>query len=156
MLPPPKNYKISSAFSYNFISALTYTTSPKNGKTRRVDIGPEMLALLRRLRDEQAASCVSKWVFTQEGTAEPMFPQSPTRYFKKFGEKYGIPNFHPHLLRHTSASLSLTNGADIKSTADRLGHSEAVLLRKYAHSNPDSIRKAGEASRNAVKKVQEA
>ena len=85
-----------------------------------------------------------------------MFPQSPTRYFKKFGEKYGIPNFHPHLLRHTSASLSLTNGADIKSTADRLGHSEAVLLRKYAHSNPDSIRKAGEASRNAVKKVQEA
>lgn len=132
-----------------------YETSPKNGKIRVVDIGEDVLGLLRQLRDEQAASCLSKWVFTQDGTTEPMFPQSPTRYFKKFGEKYGVPNFHPHLLRHTSASLSLTNGADIKSTADRLGHSEAVLLRKYAHSNPASIRKAGEASRNAVRKAQQ-
>ena len=119
-----------------------------------MDIGEDTIALLRQLREEQAASCVSRYVFTQDGTAEPMFPQSPTRYFKKFGDRYGVQGFHPHLLRHTSASLSLTNGADMKSTADRLGHSEAVLLRKYAHSNPDSIRKAGQASRDALKKVQ--
>lgn len=131
-----------------------YETTPKNGKFRVVDIGPETLTLLRQLQTEQAERCISKYVFTQDGTPAPMHPQSPTRYFKKFGMRYNVPNFHPHLLRHTSASLSLTNGADIKSIADRLGHSEAVLLRKYAHSNPDSIRKAGEASRNAVKKVQ--
>ena len=141
------------------VSAGVYATSPKTGKIRVVDIGSDVLALLHQLLEEQAKSCLSVWVFTQDsvnedGTIEPMFPQSPTRYFKKFGDKYGIPNFHPHLLRHTSASLSLTNGADIKSTADRLGHSEAVLLRKYAHSNPNSIRKAGDASRDAVKKAQ--
>jgi|GEM_PF-4890599 len=64
-----------------------------------------------------------------------------------------IENFHPHLLWHTSASLALTSGADIKSTADRLGHSEAVLLKKYAHSNHESIRRAGQAVRDAVKKL---
>jgi len=137
-------------------TAGVYETSPKNGKVRVVDLGEDTIALLRELREEQAASCVSRYVFTQDGTAEPMFPQSPTRYFKKFGERYNVQGFHPHLLRHTSASLSLTNGADMKSTADRLGHSEAVLLRKYAHSNPDSIRKAGQASRDALKKAQNA
>ena len=71
-----------------------YETSPKNGRSRTVDIGEDVLALLRRLRDEQAASCISKWVFTQDGSPEPMFPHSPTRYFKKFGERYGVKDFH--------------------------------------------------------------
>ena len=60
-----------------------------------------------------------------------------------------LKNFHPHLLRHTSACLSITEGADYTSTAERLGHSEAVLLRKYSHASKDSIRRAGEAARNA-------
>lgn len=82
----------------------------------------------------------------------PMHPQSPTRYFKKFGKKYGIPNFHPHLLRHTSASLSITNGADVVSVSERLGHSDtAVTLRMYAHANEESIRKAGQAARDALR-----
>ena len=130
-----------------------FETSPKTRRYRVVDLGPETLGLLRQLRDEQAASCVSKWIFTQDGTTDPMHPQTPTRYFKKFGKRYGVENFHPHLLRHTSASLALISGADIKSTADRLGHSEAVLLKKYAHSNPESVRRAGQTVRDAVKKL---
>ena len=129
-----------------------YETTPKNGKTRSVDIGADVLALLRQLRTEQAQSCFSKWIFTQPGTAEPMHPQSPTRYFTKFGKKYGIENFHPHLLRHTSASIAITNGADVVSTSARLGHSDtSVTLRMYAHANEGSIRRAGQTVRDALK-----
>ena len=32
--------------------------------------------------------------------ADIMHPQTPTRYFKKFGQRYGIEDFHPHKLRH--------------------------------------------------------
>lgn len=129
-----------------------YIAAPKNGKTRSVDVGAETLDLLRRLRDEQAASCISQWVFTQDGTAEPMFPQSPTRFFKKFGERYGIADFHPHKLRHSSASIAITNGADVVSVSERLGHSDtAVTLRMYAHANAESIRRAGQAVRDALK-----
>ena len=129
-----------------------YETSPKNKKTRSVDIGPETLALLRKLRDEQAASCISKWCFTQDGTPDPIHPTSPTRYFKKFGEKYGIEDFHPHKLRHTSASIAITNGADVVSVSERLGHSDtAVTLRMYAHANEESIRRAGQTVRDALK-----
>ena len=67
-----------------------YETSPKNGKKRVVDIGVETLALLWKLREEQAGTCISKYVFTQDGTADPMHPQSPTRYFKTFGKRYGV------------------------------------------------------------------
>lgn len=129
-----------------------YATSPKNGKARTVDVGPETLSLLQRLREEQASACISQWVFTQDGTAEPMHPQSPTRYFHKFGEKYGISGFHPHLLRHSSASIAITNGADVVSVSQRLGHSDtAVTLRMYAHANDESIRRAGQAVRDALK-----
>ena len=129
-----------------------YETSPKNGKVRIVDVGPEVLAMLRQLRQEQAQSCISKWCFTQEGTAEPMHPTSPTRYFKKFGERYEITDFHPHKLRHSSASIAITSGADIVSVSERLGHSDtAVTLRMYAHANEESIRRAGQTVRDALK-----
>ena len=134
------------------VAAGVYETSPKNGKVRVVDVGPEVLGLLRKLRMEQTQSCISKWCFTQDGTADPMFPQSPTRYFKKFGERYGVKDFHPHKLRHTSASLAITNGADVVSVSERLGHSDtAVTLRMYAHANEESIRRAGQTVRDALK-----
>jgi len=135
------------------VSAGIYVTSPKNGKARKVDIGPDMLELLQRLRSAQADSCISKWIFTQDNSPEAMFPQSPTRYFKKFGERYGIADFHPHKLRHTSASLAITNGADVVSVSERLGHSDtSVTLRMYAHANEESIRRAGQTVRDALKK----
>lgn len=133
-------------------AAGVYETSPKNGKTRTVDIGEETLALLLKLRREQSAEHLSKWVFTQDGTADPMHPQTPTRYFKKFGAKYGIEDFHPHKLRHSSASIAITNGADVVSVSERLGHSDtAVTLRMYAHANEESIRRAGQTVRDALK-----
>lgn len=133
-------------------SAGIYVDSPKNRKSRSVDIGPEVIALLRRLQTEQASKCISKWVFTQDNSADPMHPQSPTRYFKRFGQRYGVKDFHPHKLRHTSASLALTNGADVVSVSERLGHSDtAVTLRMYAHANEESIRRAGQIVRDALK-----
>lgn len=133
-------------------SAGIYLTNPKNGKTRTVDIGTDVIELLQLLRAEQAEKCISKFVFSQEGSPEPMNPQTPTRYFKKFGQRYNIKDFHPHKLRHTSASLAITNGADVVSVSERLGHSDtAVTLRMYAHANQDSIRRNGQIVRDALK-----
>lgn len=129
-----------------------YTTTPKNKKVRRVDIGPDTLNLLRQLRVDQAEKAISQFVFTKERSPDMMHPQSPTRYFKRFGQKYGVDDFHPHKLRHTSASLAITNGADVVSVSERLGHSDtAVTLRMYAHANEESIRRAGQIVRDALK-----
>lgn len=150
-----------------------YITSPKNGKTRRVDIGDDTITLLQNWRNEQAKECVCKYIFNPEKSnqnkhradvkhkkenrpisieTKPMHPQTPTAYFRTLRERYDIPNFHPHILRHSSASISLTHGADIASVSARLGHADtAVTLRMYAHANEESIRHAGQVVRDALK-----
>ncbi|MCF0137364.1 MAG: site-specific integrase, partial [Oscillospiraceae bacterium] len=128
-----------------------YMTTPKNGETRTVDIGESTLKLLTALRREQADRCISKFVFSQDGTPEPMHPTSPTHYFGVFSRKYGIEDFHPHKLRHTMASLAITNGADVASVSARLGHRDsAVTLRMYTHASEESVRRAGSLFRAAV------
>jgi integrase len=135
-------------------AAGVYDTSTKGKRARTVDVGPHVLDLLQQLRDAQSKSAVSKWVFTKEGSPEPMHPQTPTEYFHSFGQRYGIEDFHPHKLRHTSASVALTNGADLVSVSERLGHKDpATTARIYAHANQESIRRAGQIAREAIEKA---
>ena len=131
-----------------------YMDSPKNGRNRIVFIGDDTIALLRQLRTEQAKKAVSAFVFTKEGSPEPMHPQSPTRYLKKLSERCGLPDLHPHKLRHTFASVAITNGADVASVSEALGHSDkAVTLRMYTHANSESVSHAAQIMRDAVKKA---
>lgn len=133
-----------------------YETSLKNRKQRSVDIGTDTVVLLEKLRNEQAEEHLSPWVFSQDKSSIPMSPQSPTRYFKKFEKKYEVEAFYPHRLRHSFASIAITEGADIVSVASRLGHSDtAVTLRMYAHANEESIRRAGQTARDAIKHASE-
>jgi len=131
-----------------------YLDTPKNGHTRTVYAGAATLALLRQLRAEQAQKAISQYVFTREGSPEPMHPQSPTRYLKKFSERYGVPDLHPHKLRHTFASIAITNGADVASVSEALGHTDkAVTLRMYTHADQESISQAAQIVREAKKKL---
>ena len=131
-----------------------YLDTPKNGHTRTVYAGSDAIALLKQLHTTQAEKAISPYVFTQEATPEPMHPQSPTRYLKKFSERYGIPDLHPHKLRHTFASVAITSGADVASVSEALGHSDkAVTLRMYTHADQESISKASQIFREAIKKA---
>lgn len=131
-----------------------YLDTPKNGKTRTIDVDPDIMALLRQLRQEQAANAISPYVFSQGKDPSPMHPQSPTRYLKNFEKKYGVSHLHPHKLRHSFASIAITNGADVASVSEKLGHCDkAVTLRMYTHSDQESIRRASNIFRDAIKKA---
>lgn len=131
-----------------------YLDTPKNGRARTVYAGAATLALLRQLRGQQARKAISAYIFTQETSPEPMHPQSPTRYLKKLSERYGIPDLHPHKLRHTFASIAITNGADVASVSEALGHSDkAVTLRMYTHADQESISQAAQIVREAIEKA---
>lgn len=131
-----------------------YLDTPKNGHTRTVYAGDETISLLRQLRSEQAKKAISAYVFAREDSPEPMHPQSPTRYLQKFSERCGVPGIHPHKLRHTFASIAITSGADVASVSEALGHSDkATTLRMYTHSNDESINRAAQIFREAIKKA---
>lgn len=127
-----------------------YLDTPKNGKSRTVYLGDDLLGLLRQLQGAQVPG--AQFVFTQDNSVEPMHPTSPTHYFRQFAKKNGIKDFHPHKLRHTFASIAITSGADVVSVSETLGHSDtAVTLRMYSHANDDSRRRASQIFRDAIK-----
>ena len=60
-------------------------------------------------------------------------------FLEIFSNRSGIHDLHPHKLRHTFASIAITNGADVASVSETLGHSDkAVTLRMYTHANEES------------------
>ena len=131
-----------------------YLDTPKSGKARTIDVDPEIISLLRELRQEQASHAISTYVFTQPNSPEPMHPQSPARYMQKFSQRCGVPGLHPHKLRHTFASIAITNGADVASVSEKLGHSDkAVTLRMYTHADQESMKRASQIFREALKKT---
>lgn len=125
-----------------------YLDTPKNGRCRTIGVDSSVMELLRDLRE----STEGAYVFTQDGSTEPMHPQSPTRYMKRFSKKYGIENMHPHKLRHSFASVAIVSGADIASVSEKLGHGDkAVTLRMYTHADQESINRASNIFREALK-----
>ncbi len=83
-----------------------------------------------------------------------MHPHSPTRYLSLFAKRYGINDLHPHKLRHSFASVAITNGADIASVSEKLGHTDkAVTLRMYTHADQESIKRASQIFRDAIKQA---
>ncbi|MCD8192735.1 MAG: site-specific integrase [Oscillospiraceae bacterium] len=147
--------EISKNLQYSENKGGVYITVPKNGKSRSVDVGAETLSLLRRLRLEQSEKCISAYCFTRDFDGGVMSPQNIGAFFRRFGKKYNVGNFHPHALRHTCASLSLVGGADVTSVSRRLGHSSvSITLNTYSHVNFDDIRNAGDILRAALDKAE--
>lgn len=81
-------------------------------------------------------------------------PTRPGLLGKQFSERYGIPGLHLHKLRHSFASVAVTNGADIASVSEKPGRGDkAVTLRMYTHADQESIKRASQIFRDALKKA---
>lgn len=134
----------------------TYITSPKSRKSRTILLNPPVITMLKQWKKQQTVTCFklgkiqSGFVFTHEdGTM--LNPQAPTAHFKTFGKRYDLPGFHPHALRHTMATISIANGADIVSVSEKLGHSSpAITLQVYSHANEEAQKRANEVLDNAI------
>ena len=130
-----------------------YLDTPKNGKRRTIDVAPNVMDVLKLLQNKQAETVISPFVFAQEESQKPIHPQSPTKYMKRFAERCGIPDLHPHKLRHSFASIAITNGADIASVSEKMGHSDkGVTLRMYTHADAESMKRASNIFRDAIRK----
>lgn len=65
---------------------------------------------------------------------ERMSPNYLTRYFPEYIEKHGMRKMRFHDLRHSCASLLLSNGVPLKQIQEWLGHSDfSTTANIYAH-----------------------
>lgn len=144
---------------------LTVTT-PKTKHSRRVvPISPTVARLLkeqRQLQRVERLAAGSQWagsdyVFMTELGA-PCDPRNALRALKAAATKYNkdkasadrLPVVGLHTLRHSAASVMLTNGVPLKVVSDICGHSSVAITGDiYGHIAPevsaDAVAKLGAA-----------
>jgi integrase len=91
------------------------------------------------------------YVFTEED-GYVMNPQTPTKQFDHFLKRHGIRHLKFHGLRHTSATMLLANGCDIKTVSARLGHADITTTNIYVHALESTDRMAAQTFDNFLRK----
>jgi integrase len=123
-------------------------STPKSGKGRRVDMSDQLIEVLtahrRRTAEEALASGepVPEWVF-------PSLPGNtlePNRIRKNFHaalKKAQLRQIRFHDLRHSFASMLISNGESLAYVRDQLGHhSIQITVDTYGHLVPGGNRQA--------------
>jgi integrase len=130
----------------------------KSRRTLRLDAGT--VQALRRHRREQREEQIragaawegTAWglVFAEEdGT--PLRPYTPLFALKRLARKARVPELTLHELRHTAATLILSEGVPPKVASVRLGHATVALtLDLYGHVLPKDDQDAADAVGNIL------
>lgn len=133
--------------SYSYVPKVKGLKPPKTeGSYASVDLSPACIEALRIHRSQQAEARLS--VGPNRRDNDLVFP-NPTggvldpstvirRYFHRMLEDAGLRRLRFHDLRHTTATLLLSQGEPIKYVQRQLRHSSAqTTLDRYAHVLPD-------------------
>lgn len=160
-------------FNKNTVS-VTKSTSQVNGKVvtkppktessnRIISVPPSVMALVKDCRKEQMEyrlSIGSAWegdnyVFIQ-WNGKRMYPSTPYGMFKNIirwhndsieDDSQKLPDIPLHGLRHTSATLLISQNIDVRTVAGRLGHAQASTTTDiYSHF----LMRADEAASNTL------
>lgn len=110
--------------------------------TRVIKVGQDVIEMLsdyRKWQDSKAKELGSVWndsgkIFTS-WDGKPINPGTVSSWFHKFIIENDLPYISIHGLRHTNASIMISSGVPITTTAKRLGHSTSATTSKiYAHA----------------------
>ncbi|WP_110928778.1 tyrosine-type recombinase/integrase [Bacillus massiliglaciei] len=123
------------------LASRTITLRPEITKTRKgrfLNISKLTARLLRELMSE-VAEFETEYIFLAN-YGEPLTSNNFRNRLINFATKAGITKrVHPHLFRHTAATLFLENGGDIRSLQIILGHSDLRMTMKYTHLSHKAI-----------------
>ncbi len=116
----------------------------KGGRDRRVPLSPALARRLRKLIAGRPKDADTDRVFVAlrkrpgAHSIEPLTESGITQMILGVGEKAGIERrVHPHMLRHTFATIALRRGMDSLMVAEVMGHSSLQMLsRVYSHTTP--------------------
>lgn len=129
----------------------SFIKEPKNeGSKRIISLPPMVVSVLKEYKawqSEQRLKLGELWdlnkqheddepryfVFTQ-WNGKPIYPTTPSNWFRKFLNRNDLPYVNFHGLRHTSASILIGENVDIQTIAKRLGHTKPTTTTSiYSH-----------------------
>lgn len=123
---------------------MEYITCRDGNKERIVPFGnvakKKLQVYLSEGRPELATQESSNYLFTN-CSGHVMSRQGFWKLVKSYGKKAGITTeLTPHTLRHSFAMHLVSNGADLHSVQEMLGHSDISTTQIYANMNQSRIR----------------
>ena len=126
--------------------------TPKNGKSRRVDMSLMLADVLRKHLITTKELTLKKGWETQPATlfynsnGQPLDPDNLSkRQFHKCLEKAGLRRVRFHDLRHAFASIHLSQDESLVYVKDQLGHSSIqITVDIYRHLVPGSNKNASD------------
>jgi integrase len=122
-------------------------SSPKSGKSRRVDMSRQLTDTLKALLLERKKETLRRgwgelppWVFANSHN-NPLDADFFRRVWRKLLAQAGLRYVNVHTLRHTFASLLLQSGAPIVYVKQQLGHASIQMtVDIYGHLEPGGNR----------------
>lgn len=129
-----------------------YTKEPKTSSSyRNVSIPDSVIEMLEEYKiwyDNQKELCGEFWnnsdrLFVQDD-GKPMHPDTVSKWFGKFIRKIGLPVINFHGIRHTNATLLISQNVDVAVVTARLGHAQiSTTFNFYVHPLASHNRSAG-------------
>lgn len=128
------------------------TKTPKtNSSIRKTSVPASVMALAKQYRKEQMEyrmTIGSQWVGSNyvfiQWDGSQMHPDTPYKTFKKIIRRYNdsvtdeadkLPDIPLHGLRHTSATLLISQNVDVRTVSNRLGHAQtSTTMDIYSHA----------------------
>lgn len=141
----------------------TFTKDPKNESSNRIISMPRPTMRILKIHEtnekEKMLKCGELWeggnfkdsfILTQ-WNGNPMYPGTPSKWFSNFIKRKGLKKITFHQLRHTSATMLIHAGLNIRALSARLGHSNtSTTLNIYSHALKSADEVAAEKMENIM------
>lgn len=146
-----KHSPVNTTKSTGIAGDKAHTKEPKNkASIREATVPSHIMDMLRRYRIDHNTyrmSIGSHWIENPKSeyifiqwNGSQMYPSTPYRVFKKIIARYNaiydeqLPKITLHGLRHTSATLLISENVDIRTVSNRLGHAQtSTAMNIYSH-----------------------
>lgn len=155
-----KNKEISINKASQYIPELgIYTKDPKTASSyRNVSIPDSVIEILQEYKiwyESQKDLYGELWVESNklfvQSDGKPMHPDTLSKWFGKFIQKIGLPVINFHGIRHTNATLLISQNVDVAVVAARLGHAQiSTTFNFYVHPLASHNRSAGIVLQNLL------
>ena len=164
------NNSISITKSTTIANGKPITKAPKTQSSVRIlSVPASVMAVAKEYRKEQLEyrmAIGSQWigenhVFIQ-WNGKQMHPDTPYNTFKRIIRRYNeqtmdeakkLPDIPLHGLRHTSATLLISQNVDVRTVSGRLGHAQtSTTMDIYSHALKKMDEKAADALDNLLTK----
>lgn len=153
------NRRITIDTSLNYLPELgKYEGKTKTGNVRTIALSAELIKMLgeyRRWQTHEMLKWGDRWEFSEyvftNSKGGAIHANSVNMQLSEICKRHNLPPIHPHMFRHTAASIMISHGVDILTVSKTLGHADtSTTLDIYGHAIEETKKQAIECLTDVI------